>query len=113
MVPALARSLEGWCVYDVDTETIFDWWHALADSSSINRALEALDRHEPIDPAQLAACRVNVDTAMNAQLQQVEILAKAGKTEEASTPLKTIDQLYGGLAADCIVELADRRDASR
>jgi len=107
------RSLEDWCVYDVDTETIYGSWHALADALSINHALEALDRRKQIDRAQLAQCRANIDTEMSTQLQRVETLARSGKTEEAWAMLKAIDQRYGSLAADRIVKLADMLDASR
>jgi poly(3-hydroxybutyrate) depolymerase len=110
---ASRKSLQDWCVFDVDTESIPGTWHSLADSGSVGQALDALDKHKEIDRDDLQSCRAKVHAEMNGQLQQVDDLIKAGRANDATALLAKIDQRYGGLAADRTVSLADRLDAYR
>jgi len=110
---ASQHSFRDWCVFDIDTESMPETWHSLADPSSVSQALEALGRHKEVDPEQLRVCRAKVDVEMNAQLQHVDDLIKAGGAEEARSLLRKIDLRYGGLSGDRTMKLADRLDAIR
>jgi dienelactone hydrolase len=107
------QSFLDWCVFDIDTESMPGTWHSLADAASISQALDALEKHKDIDQAALQSCRARVDAEMNAELQRVQDLTAAGKLDEARALLAKADQRFGGLAADRIVALAVRLDASR
>ena len=56
------QSLQSWCVFDVDQETMPWTGHELADGSSLERALQALAVHRPAEPGKLASCRATMDS---------------------------------------------------
>jgi len=107
------RSLPDWCVFDVDTQAMPWTGHDLADPASLDRALDALGRHQATDPARLADCRARIDRELAAQLDQVAGLAAGSKPDDAWGPLARLDARYGGLAAPRSVELAERLSARR
>lgn len=100
------QSLQGWCVFDLITESVPWAAHEILDLQSFNRALDALVKHSRPDAKKLAACRARIDAALTADLQQVQDLLAAGKPQEARRLLRSIDAHYGGLAAPRSIELA-------
>ena len=105
---ASAASMRAWCVFDVETETTRGVAHAVAGPEALSKVLRALDEHISPDPERLAACRSEIETKLNAALQQVESLLADGKREDAQKLLNDIDTRFGGLAAPRSVETADR-----
>jgi pimeloyl-ACP methyl ester carboxylesterase len=105
------RSLPDWCVFDVEALAMPWTGHDLADPASLDRALDALDRHNPPDPGRLAECRTKLDAELAGQAQQVEALAAAGRSDQAWRALAVLDARYGGLAAERSIELASRLGA--
>lgn len=101
-----SEALKKWCVFDVDSITIPFAGHELADGAYFGRALAALARRSPPDPAKLAACRARIGQDKNARLQQIQALIEAGKPDAAHKLLDRIDAQYGGLAAPDSVRLA-------
>ena len=102
------KSMEDWCVFDVDTETMPWIGHELADPASFNRALDALARHAPADPGKLTECRARIDAELAAEQRRAEDLLAEGKPDAARTLLDKIDGHYGGLAAPRSLDLAER-----
>jgi predicted esterase len=102
------RSMQEQCVFDVDTETMPFTGHEVVNPEPLDRALDALARHDAPDPARLAVCRARIDKELTAQLKQAEDLLAGGKLDEARTLLDEIDDRFGGLAAPRSVELERR-----
>lgn len=107
---ASRQSLRDWCVFDLDTEVMARTGHEKADPASLEQALEALDKHEPVDAAKLAACRARIEDALTKDLQRLEVIVASGKLRDARTLLSKIDERYGGLAASQSIEFAERID---
>lgn len=110
---ASRRSLEAWCVFDLDTETVPRGWHEPADPAAFSRALDALDQHAPPDPARLAACKAELQHRLERDVQPVTALLAAAHRAEAQAALTALDARYGGLAAEQSLRLAARLDRSR
>lgn len=98
-------SMRRWCVTDVADEIMAGIGHATPDASAFSRALEALERPAPPDPARLAACRSAIEARLEARLGEIEALIAAGKRDEAAKALADIDRRFGGLAAPRSLEL--------
>ena len=107
------RSLPDWCVFDVDVEAMPWTGHELANPAALDRALDALGRHNPPDPGRLAECRAKIDAELARQAQQVEALGGAGRSDQAWRALAALDARYGGLAAQRTIELAARLRTGR
>jgi predicted esterase len=110
---ASRQSLRKWCVFDVDTEVMPKTGHEKADPASLQRAISALDKHEAVDTAKLAACRAQIENALIKDLERLEAIVTSGKLRDARTLLSEIDERYGGLAAPQSLELAERIDSAR
>jgi predicted esterase len=93
------RSMRSWCVFDVDSMTIFRGAHEIATPAALSAALHALLAPPRPDPAKLAACRADIEKSLAAQLQQVKSLLAAGRRAAAEKRLLEIDRRFGGLAA--------------
>lgn len=102
------QSLQSWCVFDVDTQSMPWTGHELADGSSLERALQSLATHRSSEPNKLTSCRATMDGQLSAQLDKVQALIASGKTGPARQLLDQIDTRYGGLAVPRSVELAVR-----
>jgi hypothetical protein len=105
------RSMEDWCVFDIDSLKIPNAQHIAADPGSFSEALTELARHAPADRERVDSCRAKIDAEMNAGLQQAQALLTGGKADEARASLNKIDLRYGGLAAPRSIELAKKLDA--
>lgn len=103
------RSLEKWCVFDVDTESEPRKGHEPADASAFSRALDALLTHADTHPGRLAECRARVAAELSTQLQQVAGAFAGGDAAGARRLLERLDAHYGGLAAPRSVELASQQ----
>jgi dienelactone hydrolase len=99
-------SLKAWCVSRVAVLTLHRTSHALADASALGQALGALEHQPPADPQALEACRSALAARVDAQLDQVQSLIRAGTLAPARDQLVRIDARYGGLAAPRSVALA-------
>ncbi|HEY2622160.1 MAG TPA: PHB depolymerase family esterase [Dyella sp.] len=102
------QSLQAWCVFDVDNESMPWTGHELAGGSSLEHALESLAVHRPTEPGKLASCRATMDSQLSQQLDQAQGLIDRGEAGPARRLLDQIDRRYGGLAAPRSVELAQR-----
>ncbi len=102
---ASARSMRGWCVTDLDSETAPRTGHDTPDGVALARVFAALTAPTPPDPSELASCRAGIDADMSAQLQEVDALVANGKRDEARRLLLDIDARFGGLAAPKSAEL--------
>jgi dienelactone hydrolase len=107
------RSMEDRCVYDIDEETMPHVGHTPPDAAAFNHALDELEQHRTVDPAERDRCRAEMATEIDGALRRAEALIAAGKTDEARAALEKIDARYGGLAAPRSLELADRLDGAR
>lgn len=101
-------SMQTWCVFGTVVETMFRVGHEIAAPYSVNRALTALDRRQPVDPRKLSACRARIAKDLAADLQHVAGLLESDKLEDASRSLAKLDIRYGGLAAPEIIQLDER-----
>lgn len=94
---ASLRAMDQWCVAHTVSLIVPAVGHEPADTVSLGRALDALERPEPV--ADRADCRASLDRALTEQLDQAEALVTSGKHDEAATLLQSIDAQYGNLAA--------------
>lgn len=101
---ASLRSMDAWCVAHTTLLSAPDIGHEPAGVVPLLRALDALEHPEPIPDR--AECRVRVDRTLDAQLVQAQSLIAAGRRDDATTLLDTIDTQYGNLAAPRSLELA-------
>jgi hypothetical protein len=63
----------------------------VANRSALSHALRALEKPRAVDPADIAACRAEIDSDLEGKLQNVAGLIAGGKRDEASDRLKRID----------------------
>ncbi len=94
------RSLRDACVQSLATEP-FHGGHEALDAVALDRALDAVETHEPIDEAELARCNARVARAI------ADKLAAAAAAPDPAK-LKAIEAEYGGLAAPGLLELDAR-----
>lgn len=106
------RSLQTWCLTDIDTQTMPWTGHELADAASLSRALTSLDTHAKVDTNQLATCRARIDHELALQWDLAAHLIDTNDIDGARKWLMKIDTRYGGLAAPRSVELDARLDVS-
>lgn len=99
------RSLDKWCITDVDTVNMPWLGHELANPAALERALTALDQHHPADPGKLKACRTNIEQALSGELEQARQSMQGGKIENAEQLLRQIDERYGSLAKPRLLRL--------
>jgi pimeloyl-ACP methyl ester carboxylesterase len=99
------KSMKDWCMFSIDTVTIPDLGHKLADPATMDYALDLLVKPRQVDMNAVDDCRKKIDTDMNAELDQVQAMQAAGKIEDARAALGKIDARYGGLAAKRVLEL--------
>jgi dienelactone hydrolase len=102
------KSLRGWCIFNVESQTIAGAGHAIATPAALAAALHALLGPLGAGPARLSACRAGIDRDLAAQLGRVESLTAAGKRDEARKLLTGIDLRFGGLAAPRSLELLSK-----
>ena len=101
-------SMNAWCVYGTETETIFRQGHDVAAAGALGRALARLDRRSPVDPAKLADCEDRIAGDMRKDFEAIGHAAERGDPHAAWKLLVMADARYGGLARPQIVELAQR-----
>jgi pimeloyl-ACP methyl ester carboxylesterase len=102
------RSMRQWCVFNVDSQTVYRTGHSAAPAAALSEALQTLFKPASADAAKLAACRADIESQMAATLDHVESLFAGGKREEAQKKLREADARFGGLAAPRSTELAQR-----
>jgi pimeloyl-ACP methyl ester carboxylesterase len=103
---ASRQSLNGWCAFNLATETVPWRQHEILDAAAFSRGLDALFTQSAPDARKIAACRAHIDTALNQELRRVEEFIAAGHTAEGQRLLLKIDAHYGGLAGSRSVALA-------
>jgi pimeloyl-ACP methyl ester carboxylesterase len=100
-------SMLHWCVFNLNTLTMFHTGHMVADSSSLGQALDTLMRNgPPADERKLAQCREHIEGELAAQLAQLLALLHQNQLDAARELLGRIDTRYGGLAAPKSIDLA-------
>lgn len=99
------RSMQDWCVSDVNSMRMSFTGHDVAPAAMFARALQSLLDPERPDPERLAACRAGIEAEAAAGLGRVDALIAAGKHSDARAMLKDIDAKFGGLAAPHSIEL--------
>ena len=102
------QSLKEWCVFSPPVITVPRQGHERPDASSFNQGLDALLRTPRPEPKRLAACRERIESALEAQLNNVQELANRSRLDDARKLLEKIDANYAGLAAPRSVELFRR-----
>lgn len=102
------KSLRSWCVFDLHSVTMQRRGHEIADAAGLEQALKALAKPRTSDAGKLASCRSDVETSLAATKAEAETALEHGDRARAESVLKSIDERYGGLAADTIAELEAR-----
>ena len=105
---ASRTSMKDNCVFDIEVLVARRLGHDLLDPANLGRALDALDKRSPIDPAELERCNARVRRELDARLAEVEAAIARGDRDRALGLLRAIDGRYGGLAAPAILDLAVR-----
>ncbi|HJU25842.1 MAG TPA: PHB depolymerase family esterase, partial [Rhodanobacteraceae bacterium] len=105
-------SLQTWCVFDVDVETLRGAGHDVADGAGFGRGLGALEKHATPDPDRQSDCRQRTRQALDSQLRDARMLLEQGRPAEARELLERIDARYGGLAAPASTELMRKMESS-
>jgi hypothetical protein len=105
-------SMRGWCVFNIEIRNARKLGHEPLDASSLNRALDALERPSTVDAGELARCNARLQRELAAKVADVEMAITRGATDEARAQVNAIDATYGGLAAPGILDL-DAKIATR
>lgn len=105
---ASMRSLDSWCVFNVDSYAELSVAHDVMSPGILARALGLLSAPARPDPEKLAACRKAHETELTGQLAEAENLLAQGRRDEARQKLIDINARFGGLAAPQIVTVFDR-----
>jgi dienelactone hydrolase len=100
------RSMQEWCVFNVEAQVTPRGWHEVASSKALSLALHALLNPEPPEPNKLVACRSAIERELTAKVQHVESLIQSGNRDDAQKSLIEIDRRFGGLAAPRSVDLS-------
>jgi len=101
-------SMNAWCVFGTEVETMFRIGHEIATPGAVRRALAALDRRPPVDAGKLAACRARIAKEMATDLEQVRHSLDRDQAHDAWRLLSKADARYSGLASTEIIELEQR-----
>jgi pimeloyl-ACP methyl ester carboxylesterase len=103
-----ARSMQEWCVFNVETivEPFLD--HTVAQPAALSRALSSLAAGIHQDADRLARCRSTIDAEINRQNGKVTSLISSGNRAAADKLLEKMDQRYGGLAVPESLELTTK-----
>lgn len=102
------QSMRHWCVAHVESFTIAQAGHEVADGAALSRALAALRAAAPPDEVKLARCRSALEAELSRSFERVEAAIAGGRTGEAGRQLHKLDERFGGLAAPRSLELARR-----
>ena len=103
---ASEASLRKWCVTNVDVIVTPRVGHEVADSAAFSSAVRRLKGSRTPDTAGSATCRAAVYNKMAEQLREVESATAQGRSADAHGLLKSLDMVFGGLAAPRSVELS-------
>ena len=98
-------SMRGWCVFNIEIRNARKLGHEPLDASSLNRALDALERPSTVDAGELARCNARLQRELAAKVADVEMAITRGATDEARAQVNAIDATYGGLAAPGTLDL--------
>ncbi len=98
-------SMKNWCVFNIDVKVVRRLGHEQLDSSSLELALEMLERPAEVDAGKLAQCKDRIQRELAAKLSDAEAAIASRDRGRAIAKLKAIDGHYGGLAAPAILEL--------
>lgn len=105
---ASMRSLDSWCVFNVDIYAELSVAHDVMTPSALARVLGLLFAPARTDQEKLAACRNGNEAELNTQLAEAESLLAQNKRDDARQKLIDIDAHFGGLAAPRSVALFNR-----
>jgi pimeloyl-ACP methyl ester carboxylesterase len=100
-----ARSLNDFCVTNVNMVTLWGVAHESADESTLSKVLNEMFAPAPARSDDMADCRAKLDADVQAQLKQVQALIASGDKADARKLLTDLDAKYGGLAAPESLEL--------
>lgn len=102
---ASARSLEDFCVANINMVTLWGVAHEPADESTLSKVIDQMLAPATPQPDNMADCRAKLDADVHNQLQQVKALIASGDKAGARKLLTGIDAKFGGLAAPESVKL--------
>ena len=92
------KAMSEWCVFDV-TPLVVPWsGHETPNAAAFSRGLNALEQHDPAEPAKLSACRDRYREELRADIERTRALAAKGDRTDAAAELEKIDARFGGLA---------------
>jgi dienelactone hydrolase len=109
---ASMHSLKDWCIFNVDSYAEPFVAHDVMNASALARALNLLATPGQENEQDLAGCRSRIERELDAQLGDVQSLARAGKRDEARQKLLDMDSHFGGLGAPQSVELFNRLETT-
>lgn len=107
---ASMRSLDKWCVFNVDFYAELSVAHDVINPAALTRALGLLSEPARPEAEKLAACRKAHETELAAELADAESLLAQNRRDDARQKLIAIDAHFGGLAAPQSVALFSRLD---
>lgn len=105
---ASMRSLNNWCVFNVDFYVEVSVAHDVMNPSALVRALGLLSAPAQPDREKLAACRNGNEAELTAQLAEAETLLAQNKRDDARQKLIDVNARFGGLASPRSVALFNR-----
>ncbi len=105
-------SMSGWCVGDLEVQTVPGIGHQAAPATALARALDALAAPPRQPPKGEAACVARVGARVAQRLDQAAALIGQGHAREARDALIRIDATFGGLAAPRSLDLYAQADAA-
>ena len=108
---ASRQSMNAWCVFGTESQTMFHVGHEAPSSAYLDKALEYLETPLQLNSNKLDSCRRRVAADLAGKLQRVRDYVVRGKKLDALKELKGIDLRYGGLAAPDTLELRERINA--
>jgi pimeloyl-ACP methyl ester carboxylesterase len=107
------KSMREFCVFDMDILMPREMWHQALDSTSLDRALDALDERAPTNAEKLSECNARLQRDLADRIAQAEAALARGDREDARSQIKQIEAHYGGLAVPAIYDLDAKLTARR
>ncbi len=106
MASVSAQSLRRWCVFGVDTLTLPDLGHEVANGYGLARALDIVFAAPSPDTQRLAACRARSTADASSRLERTRQVVRSDPAK-ARKALLDLDGAVGGLVAPELRDLAE------
>jgi pimeloyl-ACP methyl ester carboxylesterase len=102
---ASRQSMNAWCVFGTESQTMFHVGHEAPSAAYLDWALAQLESPLALKAGKLESCRSRIAAELASKMHSVRDLLDRGKSQLALKELRSIDQRYGGLAAPESIEL--------